>query len=108
VAIGGRFRWFGPQDLRSPGGFSTADLGYAGGQLLHSPKMAAFNFLTARGTSTVAALPTASSFPVAASLGQIRVVTDATSPTAGSAPVGGGAARALVWYNGTAWRVIGV
>lgn len=85
-----------------------ADLGYAGGQLLHSPKMAAFNFLTARNTSTVAALPTASSSPVAASLGQIRVVTDATSPAAGSAPVGGGAARALVWYNGTAWRVIGV
>ncbi len=70
--------------------------------------MSAFNFLTARAGSTVANLPTASSTPVAAALGQIRVVTDAASPAAGSAPTGGGSAKALVWYNGTAWRVIGV
>ncbi len=53
---------------------------------------------------TVANLPSPSTFTGFA----VRVVTDATSPAAGSAPVGGGAARALVWYNGTAWRVIGV
>ena len=53
---------------------------------------------------TVANLPAASAytgFP-------IRVVTDATSPTVGFAPTGGGSARALVWNNGTAWRVFGV
>lgn len=53
---------------------------------------------------TVANLPAPSAFTGFA----IRVVTDATSPAAGSAPVGGGSAKALVWYNGTAWRVIGV
>lgn len=73
--------------------------------------MATFNSLkAAKGQldlevgSTVAALPAASTytgFP-------IRVVTDATSPTAGSAPTGGGSAKALVWNNGTAWRVIGI
>jgi len=53
---------------------------------------------------TVASLPATSAytgFP-------IRVVTDATSPTVGSAPTGGGSAKALVWNNGTAWRVFAV
>jgi len=53
---------------------------------------------------TVANLPAASTytgFPV-------RVVTDATSPTVGSAPTGGGSAKALVWHNGTTWRVFAV
>lgn len=40
--------------------------------------------------------------------GQIARVTDATAPSIGSAVVGGGAAVALCWYNGTAWTVIGV
>ena len=64
--------------------------------------MASFNTLNIRSGSTVAALP------ASPTRGFIRVVTDATSPTAGSAPTGGGSARALVWYNGAAWRVIGV
>lgn len=46
--------------------------------------------------------------PSPAGLGMIRVVNDATSPAAGSAPTGGGSAKALCWYNGTAWRVMGI
>ena len=51
---------------------------------------------------TVAALP---SPPVA---GTVVYVTNATAPTLGAIVAGGGAATALVWYNGAAWRVIGV
>jgi hypothetical protein len=46
--------------------------------------------------------------PSPPAVGMIRRVTDATTPAVGSALTGGGAAQALVWYNGTAWRVIGV
>jgi len=51
---------------------------------------------------TVATLPTA---PLA---GMIARVTDATAPTIGMTVVGGGAAYALVNYNGANWTVIGV
>lgn len=51
--------------------------------------------------STVATLP-------AAVTGAIRRVTDASAPALGSTVVGGGAAAALVWYNGAAWTVIGI
>jgi hypothetical protein len=50
---------------------------------------------------TVATLPTG---PV----GRVFRVTDASAPTVGNTVVGGGAANALVWYNGSAWKVIGV
>ena len=64
--------------------------------------MATFNTLNLGKAFTVAALPSP------ATLGMVRAVSDATSPAAGSAPTGGGSAKALVWYNGAAWRVIGV
>jgi hypothetical protein len=51
--------------------------------------------------TTVSALPTG---PV----GRVFRVTDANSPSVGSTVTGGGAANALVWYNGTNWTVIGV
>ncbi len=51
---------------------------------------------------TVATLP---GTPVA---GMIARVTDATAPAVGSTVAGGGAAAALVWYNGANWSVIGV
>jgi len=35
-------------------------------------------------------------------------VTDATAPVVGSTVTGGGAAAALVWYNGASWTVLGV
>lgn len=50
---------------------------------------------------TVANLPTG---PV----GRVFRVTDANAPSMGATVTGGGAANALVWYNGTAWKVIGV
>jgi hypothetical protein len=50
---------------------------------------------------TVAGLPTPST-------GMMARVTDATAPVVGSTVVGGGAAAALVWYNGANWTVIGV
>lgn len=53
-------------------------------------------------SSTVAALP---GTPL---VGMIARVTDADTPAVGSTVTGGGAAAALVWYNGTNWTVIGV
>lgn len=71
--------------------------------------MATFNSLkAAKGQLNLEAGVTVATLPSPAALGMIRVVTDATSPAAGSAPTGGGSAKALCWYNGTAWRVIGV
>jgi hypothetical protein len=50
---------------------------------------------------TVAGLPTPST-------GMIARVTDATAPVIGATVTGGGAAYALVNYNGANWTVIGV
>lgn len=49
----------------------------------------------------VASLPTPST-------GMIARVTNALAPAIGSTVAGGGAAQALVWYNGANWTVIGV
>ena len=49
----------------------------------------------------VASLPTPAT-------GMIARVTDATAPTIGTTVAGGGAAYALVNYNGANWTVIGV
>jgi hypothetical protein len=71
--------------------------------------MTRFNGLRARkGILDLNAAVTVAALPAAPTLGMVRVVSDATTPAAGSAPVGGGAAKALVWYNGAAWRVVGV
>lgn len=50
---------------------------------------------------TVATLPTPA-------VGMIARVTDASGPAIGSTVTGGGAAYALVNYNGAAWTVIGI
>lgn len=44
----------------------------------------------------------------ASSLGVVGYVTDATAPAVGSEVAGSGAAKALVWSNGTQWTVIGI
>jgi len=49
----------------------------------------------------VANLPTPST-------GMVARVTNALAPAIGTAVAGGGAAQALVWYNGANWTVIGV
>lgn len=61
---------------------------------------AAAYWYTAKGY-TVAGLP-------AGSVGFVARVTDASAPAVGSTVSGGGAAAALVWYNGSNWVVIGV
>lgn len=40
-------------------------------------------------------------------LGMMRVVTDALAPAVGAVVAAGGSAKALVWYNGSAWTVMG-
>ncbi len=50
---------------------------------------------------TVATLP-------AGVLGMTARVTDALAPAMGVAVAGGGAANAMVWYNGAAWSVTGI
>jgi hypothetical protein len=72
--------------------------------------------LTAAGTGTVkvnsvaevVVSSTVAGLPAAPAVGMITRVTDATAPAVGVTVTGGGAAAALVWYNGTAWSVIGV
>jgi hypothetical protein len=72
--------------------------------------------LTAAGTGTVkinsvaevAASSIVTGLPTAPTVGMIARVTDATTPTVGSTVTGGGAAAALVWYNGTSWTILGV
>jgi hypothetical protein len=51
---------------------------------------------------------TVATLPGTPAVGMIARVTDATAPAVGSTVTGGGAAAALVWYNGANWRVIGV
>jgi len=72
--------------------------------------------LTAAGTGTVkinsvaevAVSSTVAGLPTAPTVGMIARVTDATAPVVGSTVTGGGAAAALVWYNGASWTVLGV
>lgn len=73
-----------------------------------SRQMASFQNLNFKSGLTVATLPTAAQLTDMDAMFALRVVTDATSPTAGAAPVGGGSAFALVWWRNNAWRVIGV
>jgi hypothetical protein len=45
--------------------------------------------------------------PSPATLGMVRVVNNATQTIVGKVANGGGSAKVLVWYNGTAWRIMG-
>ena len=51
---------------------------------------------------------TVATLPGTPLVGMVARVTDATAPVVGSTVTGGGAAAALVWYNGANWTVIGV
>jgi hypothetical protein len=72
--------------------------------------------LTAAGTGTVkvnsvaevAVSSTVAGLPATPAVGMLTRVTDASAPAVGSTVAGGGAAAALVWYNGANWTVIGV
>lgn len=70
--------------------------------------MASFNsFKIKKGQLDIEAGVTFANLPSPAALGMIRLVTDATQTIVGQLANGGGSAKVLVWYNGTAWRVIG-
>lgn len=71
--------------------------------------MASFNSLkTKKGQLDIEGSGvTFASLPSPATLGMIRVVNNATETTVGAVADGGGSAKVLVWYNGTAWRIIG-
>ena len=72
--------------------------------------------LTAAGTGTikvnsvaeVAVSSTVAGLPATPAVGMLTRVTDADTPAIGSTVTGGGAAAALVWWNGANWTVIGV
>lgn len=78
---------------------NTNDIGGSAGNRPRSVYVAT-SVTPGRGV-TVAGLPTPST-------GMIARVTDALAPTIGTTVAGGGAAYALVNYNGTNWTVIGV
>jgi hypothetical protein len=71
--------------------------------------MATFNSLkTAKGQLDVQGAGVAfAALPASPTLGMIRVVNNATETIVGKVANGGGSAKVLVWYNGTAWRIIG-
>ena len=70
--------------------------------------MARFNSLRSMlGRLDLNAAVTFASLPASPTLGMVRVVSDATQTIVGKVANGGGSAKVMVWYNGTAWRIIG-
>ena len=67
-----------------------------------------FHNLNFKSGVTVANLPSQATLAANGWAYALRMVTDATAPAVGSAPAGGGSAKALVLWNGTGWKVIGV
>ena len=59
-------------------------------------------------TSAIAAGVTVANLNAAPTTGEIQSVTDSLAPVAGAAVAAGGAAKALVWYNGAQWTVVAV
>lgn len=51
---------------------------------------------------------TIANLPASPANGMVAAVTDASAPAVGSTVASGGSAKALVWYNGANWTVIGV
>jgi hypothetical protein len=66
------------------------------------------NNVTLGGTLTMDTGVTVAGLPGTPAVGMIAHVTDADTPVIGSTVVGGAAAAAMVWYNGSDWTVIGV
>lgn len=58
--------------------------------------------------SAIAAGVAVGSLNASPTTGEIQSVTDALAPAVGVAVASGGSAKALVWYNGAQWTVIGV
>jgi len=51
---------------------------------------------------------TFASLPASPSQGAIAAITNSNTGTWGATVTGGGSTKALVWFNGTVWTVIGV
>ena len=51
---------------------------------------------------------TIANLPATPANGMVAAVTDANAPAVGSTVASGGSAKALVWYNGTNWTVVGI
>ena len=64
--------------------------------------------ITAVGTAVINTDFTVATLPGTPTTGEIARVTDASAPAMGSTVVGGGAAFALVVYNGANWRVFAI
>ena len=64
--------------------------------------------LDTTGSVRVVTALTVATLPGTPAVGMIARVTDATAPAVGVTVTGGGAAAALVWYNGANWSVLGV
>ena len=64
--------------------------------------------LDTTGSVRVVTALTVATLPGTPAVGMIARVTDALAPAVGTTVAGGGAAAALVWYNGANWSVIGV
>jgi hypothetical protein len=58
------------------------------------------------GSVEIATALTVATLPTSPAVGMIARVTDANAPAIGSTVAGGGAANALVWYNGANWTVL--
>ena len=59
-------------------------------------------------TSAIAVGVAVASLNAAPTTGEIQSVTDSLAPALGATVAAGGAAKALVWYNGANWTVIGI
>ena len=59
-------------------------------------------------TSAIAAGVTVANLNAAPTTGEIQTVTDSLTPAVGVAVAAGGAAKAMVWYNGAQWTVFGI
>lgn len=62
----------------------------------------------AKLTSVIHAGVAIASLNASPTIGEVQSVTDATAPAIGSTVASGGSAKALVWWNGANWTVIGV
>ena len=74
---------------------------------VHTDSIARLACDTTGSVRVVTAL-TVATLPGTPAVGMIARVTDALAPAVGVTVTGGGAAAALVWYNGANWSVLGV
>jgi len=85
------------------GGSGTSQNALATAATIAGDKSVAFVHSVVPATAVAVA-----SLPATPAVGMIAQVNDATTPSVGSTVADGGAAAALVWYNGSNWTVIGV